>query len=277
MKTITTIQEMKDIIPKNKTIGFVPTMGYLHEAHLSLIKKSKQENDITILSIYVNPTQFNNKEDLKKYPRNIKADKELAEKEGVDYIFYPDNNEIYPEGMKYLEYKNKYMKKLCAESRPLHFEGVVTIVKKLFDIIKPTSTYFGQKDFQQALIIKQMIKDYNYKIKFNICPTIREEDGLAMSSRNAMLTKEQRKEAVIIYKSLLKAKELIKKGEKNTEKIKNKIKENIETVKEAKVDYIEIRNSQNLKETQDINNSVIAIAVYFDIVRLIDNILIKEN
>ena len=278
MQTIQTIQEMQNIISQlkqeNKTIGFVPTMGFLHHGHLSLIKKAREENDITILSIYVNPTQFNNPEDLEKYPRNFKQDQEQAEKEKVDYIFYPNNKEMYPNGQKPIGYTNKFMKGLCASTRPGHFEGVVTIVSKLFNIIQPTKTYFGQKDYQQSLVIKQMIKDLNYNIEFVMCPLIREPDGVAMSSRNAMLTKEQRNNAIVLFKSLLSARELIQDGETNTNTIKENIKNIINNIEDTKINYIEIRNSETLENIDEINGKVIiALAVFFGKVRLIDNIL----
>ena len=284
MQIIQTIQEMQSIISQlkqeNKTIGFVPTMGYLHQAHLSLIRKSREENKVTILSIYVNPTQFNNPEDLEKYPRDFKQDQELAEKENIDYIFYPNNTEMYPDGQKPIEYTNKFMKGLCASTRPGHFEGVVTIVSKLFNIIQPTKTYFGQKDYQQSLVIKQMIKDLNYNIEFVMCPLIREPDGVAMSSRNAMLTKEQRNNAIVLFKSLLSARELIQNNETNPNAIKENIKNIINNIENTKIDYIEIRNSDTLEEINQIDetnknngNIVIALAVFFGKVRLIDNIL----
>lgn len=266
---------------ENKTIGFVPTMGYLHKAHLSLVEKAREENDITILSIYVNPTQFNNKEDLEKYPRNFKQDQELAGEKNIGYLFYPNNEEMYPNGQKPIEYTNKFMQGLCAEARPGHFKGVVTIVSRLFNIIQPNKTYFGQKDYQQSLIIKQMIKDLNQNIEFVMCPLIREPSGIAMSSRNAMLTKKQKNNAIVLYKSLLSATELIKNGETNTSTIKENIKNIIDNIEDTKIDYIEIRNSETLEKINKIDetnknngNIVIAIAVFFRNVRLIDNIIV---
>lgn len=285
MQIIRTIQEMQNIISQLKhsgqKIGFVPTMGYLHKAHLFLIKKSREENNVTILSIYVNPTQFNNPEDLEKYPRNFEKDEKLAKKEDVDFIFYPNNKEMYPDGMKYIDYTNSFMQGLCASTRQGHFEGVVTIVSKLFNIIQPTKTYFGQKDYQQSLIIKQMIKDLDYNIEFVMCPLIREPDGVAMSSRNAMLTKEQRNNAIVLFKSLLSARELIQNNETNTKTIKENIKNIINNIEETKIDYIELRNADTLEEIDQINEInknngkvVIALAVFFGNVRLIDNIIV---
>lgn len=277
MKIIKTIPEMQEIVSSCGTIGFVPTMGYLHEAHLSLMRKAREENDIVVLSIYVNPTQFNNPEDLEKYPRDFERDEKLAEKEGVDYIFYPDDKEMYPQGMKYLDYRNKFMDGLCGSSRPKHFEGVITIVAKLFDIIKPTKTYFGQKDYQQSLIVKQMIKDLNYNIEFVMCPLIREEDGVAMSSRNAMLTAGQREKALVLNKSLLLAKEFVENGEKDVAVLKKDIEKVIGEADEAKVDYIEIRNAETLEPVDKIEGKVvIALAVFFGIVRLIDNVVVEK-
>jgi len=271
MQVIRTVKEMQEIVGKlkNKKIGFVPTMGYLHEGHLSLVEKAR-ENDIIIVSIYVNPTQFDNKEDLEKYPRNFERDERLL-KDKVDYLFYPDDKEMYSNCMKYVNYDNKFMNGLCGV-RVNHFEGVVTIVKKLFDVVKPSKVYFGQKDYQQCLVVNQMIKDFKLDIEFVMCPIIREKDGLAMSSRNERLS--DRDKAVVLFKSLMMCKEMINKGEKDCDKIISKVRDKIESVSDS-IDYIEIRDAETLDEIDVISGRVvIALAVFFGEVRLIDNVVV---
>ena len=193
MRIFRTVKEVKNVVnilrKSGKTIGFVPTMGYLHEGHLSLARKSVSENDITIMSIFVNPTQFGPNEDLDKYPRDFERDEKLAEGAGVTYIFYPDVKEMYPDGYNTYVEVNDITKILCGKSRPTHFKGVTTVVCKLFNIINPDKAYFGQKDAQQVIVIKKMVRDLNMDLEIVVCPIVREEDGLAMSSRNSYLDK----------------------------------------------------------------------------------------
>jgi pantoate--beta-alanine ligase len=279
MKVIQSVKEMQKLADKirsrNKTIGFVPTMGFLHEGHLSLIKKAKQENSFVVVSIFVNPTQFGKGEDLTKYPKDVKHDLELCKKEKVDFIFYPSEEEIYPKLQLTWVNVDKITKDLCGKTRPTHFKGVTTIVAKLFNIVKPTKAYFGQKDYQQSLIIRKMVLDLNFDTKIIVLPTVREQDGLAMSSRNKYLNEKQRKEALVLFKSLEKAKWLIKQGERRASAIKHEIKRMIKETS-GEIDYIEIRNSNNLDNVDVLKGKIlIALAVKFGKARLIDNKVIN--
>ncbi len=281
MKIITKTNELKQDLKKLsiKSIGFVPTMGYLHEGHLSLIKESKRENDITVVSIFINPTQFSPNEDFTKYPRDITRDENLLKKSEVDYLFYPSINEIYN------KYHHTYIivedlnNKLCGKSRPTHFKGVTTIVLKLFNIVKPQRAYFGRKDAQQAIIIKRMIKDLNLDIQLKTMPIVRDVNGLALSSRNVYLTPEERISATKLNLSLSKAKSMIENNKiLNAEIIKNSIKEVLENDKNIKTDYIEIVDLINLNplETIKLNNTLVAIAAWVGNTRLIDNFVLGE-
>jgi pantoate--beta-alanine ligase len=279
MVFISKIEEIKLFIKgqkkRNKTIGFVPTMGFLHEGHCSLIKRSKDENDITIVSIFVNPTQFGPNEDFEKYPRDMEKDKYILEKSGVDVVFIPNTEEMYPLG--YTTYINveKISEKLCGESRPGHFRGVTTVVCKLFNIITPDNAYFGQKDAQQVIIIKKMLFDLNIDIEIVICPIIRELDGLAMSSRNKYLDEKQRKTASILYKSLCEAKDFIKSGEKNSTKIVDIMVKYISSEDSINIEYISIVDCITLENQNQIEAQVlIALAARVGNTRLIDNIIV---
>lgn len=282
IKVFKTIKATKEFINKEKykgrSIGFVPTMGYLHEGHLSLIREARRENDLAVISIFVNPTQFGPKEDYKRYPRDFRRDKELAEKTGADIIFYPSVKEMYPDG--YLTYAEvtDITERLCGKSRPGHFKGVVTVVAKLFNIVQPDIAYFGQKDAQQAIVIKRMVQDLNMEIKIKVMPIIREPDGLAMSSRNRYLSRDERKDAIVLYQSLNLAKRLIKNGVKDAGRIKSEMKQLITSKKNARIDYISIVDTKNLMELKRIEKgALIALAVYIGKTRLIDNIIIGEK
>ncbi|MFW6131800.1 MAG: pantoate--beta-alanine ligase [Candidatus Aminicenantaceae bacterium] len=280
MKTIKTIElmqnEIKKIKSQQKTVGFVPTMGNLHEGHLSLIRKCLKIADVTVVSIFVNPTQFGPGEDFKQYPRNIEKDSEILSREGIDYLFYPDSKEMYPEDYKTYVKVHDLQDKLCGQFRTGHFKGVCTIVLKLFNIINPDISFFGQKDAQQAVIIKQMVKDLNLNIKIHVLPIIREKDGLALSSRNKYLNKEERQAALVLSKSLKKARNLIDNGEKKSSLIINKMGKIIETEPLARIDYIDIVNLETLNSVDRINNQIlIALAVFVGKVRLIDNTIIR--
>lgn len=280
MKLVETISELKAIIRSNKsegkTIGLVPTMGYLHEGHLSLVKRSVQDNDFTVMSIFVNPTQFGPNEDFEKYPRDMERDLRLAESVGADVVFAPCVTEMYPDGYKtYVEVED-ITKVLCGLSRPGHFKGVTTVVNKLFNIVEPDKAYFGQKDAQQVIVIKKMVRDLNMDLEIVTCPIIRESDGLAMSSRNVYLSKEERAAAVILSKSLFEAEELIKKGEKSTRKVIEYIRNRIMSEKFADIDYVEVVSTDGLGKLEEISGSVlIALAVRFGKTRLIDNIILE--
>ncbi len=277
MEIIKSIKEIKSVLrnkQKSKTIGFVPTMGYLHEGHLSLIDYSKKDNDITVLSIFVNPTQFAPNEDLDTYPRDLERDFSLAKERGVDYIFLPSNEEMY-NSSKTVVHVNDLTSNLCGASRPTHFDGVTTVVAKLFHIIRPDQSYFGQKDAQQAAVITKMVRDLDMDVVVNVCPIVREEDGLAKSSRNVNLNQKQRSEACYLYKSLLLAKELLVLT-KDTEAIKQEVISYIMQHTDSKIDYVEIVDFDNLEEIKVINKkSIILLAVYFGTTRLIDNMILE--
>jgi len=281
MRLIRSIKKMYEFSKKahleGKTIGFVPTMGYLHQGHLSLIRKARKENDIVVVSIFVNPIQFGPKEDFRKYPRDLKRDMNLAKQVGTDVIFYPDAKDMYPEGFKTYVNVEELSEKLCGKFRPGHFKGVATVVTKLFNIVCPDIAYFGQKDAQQAIIIKRMVADLNIPVKIKVLPIVREKDGLAMSSRNTYLNEKERKDALVLYQALNLAKELIKSGITDTKTIIRKMRQLIEKKKNAKIDYIEIVQMENLKSLKVISdNCLIALAVWIGKTRLIDNIIVNK-
>lgn len=263
---------------KGKTIGFVPTMGALHEGHMSLIRKARKENNITVVSIFVNPIQFGAGEDLKRYPRDLKRDAKLCKKEGVDIIFSPLKEEIYPKGYKTYVFVEGLSEALCGKYRPGHFKGVATVVIKFFNIVNPDIAYFGQKDAQQALIIKKMASDLNLPLRIKIMPTVREKDGLAMSSRNMYLSRQERKDALVLYQALNLAKGLTARGENDASYLINKMKQLIEKRKNVKVQYISIVGPESLEAVDEIKNkALVALAVWAGRTRLIDNAIIKLN
>jgi pantoate--beta-alanine ligase len=250
-------------------------MGALHQGHLSLIQKARKLGDFVVASIFVNPTQFGQKEDYKKYPRDLKKDKELLQKAGCDLIFAPRVKDIYPEG--YLTYIDveELSQKLEGASRPGHFKGVCTIVAKLFNIVQPDYAIFGQKDALQALIIKKMTEDLNFPVKIIVCPTVREKDGLACSSRNSYLNAQKRDQAKILYQSLKLGQKMIKAGEKNPLKVIKKMTELIEKMPLAKIDYIALTDTQTLEPVRKIKGELLlSLAVKFGKTRLIDNLKI---
>lgn len=259
------------------SIGFVPTMGALHEGHLSLVRRSKGENDITAVSIFVNPLQFAPSEDLNKYPRDIDGDTEKLRREKVDILFMPEAHLIYPEGFSTHIEAEKISEKLCGAFRPGHFRGVATVVAKLFNIVKPARAYFGQKDFQQAVIIKKMVKDLDMAIEVVICPTIRENDGLAMSSRNSYLNNEERKTATVINKCLIRTTELIKSGIIDIESIRRFMKEELsEEPLITEIQYASMYSTETLDELERAGKeALLAIALKIGKTRLIDNMIVK--
>ncbi len=281
MEVIKTIDDLrrklKEVRIKNKSIGFVPTMGALHDGHLYLMKESISNNDYTVISIFVNPIQFVQGEDFNKYPRDLEKDKKHAKSVGVDLIFNPESQEILGNDLLTFVDIMKLQDNLCGLSRPGHFKGVCTIVAKLFNIVKPDRAYFGKKDIQQLIIIKKMTKDLNFDIDIIPCKIIREKDGLAMSSRNQYLSKIERKDATIIFKSLKEAVNIIEKGEKNAKVIIDLIKNKIKEVEYSKIDYVKIVN-ENIENVSKINKGdIIACAVFLNKTRLIDNFIIGEN
>ncbi|MDD5644226.1 MAG: pantoate--beta-alanine ligase [bacterium] len=261
---------------KGKTIGFVPTMGFLHKGHISLIKKARRENDIVAVSIFVNPIQFLPGEDFASYPRDFENDEKVCEREKIDVIFSPAATGIYPEGFSTFVEEKELSLPLCGRNRPGHFRGVTTVVLKLFNIIRPDTAYFGQKDAQQSLVIKKMVKDLDIPVKVKIVPTVRERDGLAMSSRNKYLSGEEREKAPAIYKSLKMAGEMVLKGERNAFKIKKRVEKTINSATGGEIDYIEIVCPVSLEALKRIESgALIAVAVKIGNARLIDNIIVK--
>ena len=279
MEIVKSIYEVKEYVKelrrKGKSIGLVPTMGYLHAGHLSLVKESIRRCDCTVVSIFVNPAQFAPNEDYNKYPRNIQRDIEVLEKEGVDLIFIPRDEEMYPEGYKtYVVVKN-LQDRLCGISRPDFFKGVCTIVLKLFNIVTPDISFFGQKDAQQAVILKKMACDLNLDVKVEALPIIREKSGLALSSRNEYLDKKQKKTALCLSRSLARARKVVESGENNAARVLKRIKAEIESEPLTRIDYVEIVDSENLQSLKQIKDkTLIAVAVFINNVRLTDNIIV---
>ncbi len=260
---------------EGKTVGLVPTMGYFHEGHLSLMRRARQQNDIVVVSIYVNPLQFGPKEDYKEYPRDLDRDKALAEGVGVDVIFAPSDEEMYFKDHSVFVDEVSMTDVLCGKSRPGHFRGVLTVVAKLFNIVLPDRAYFGMKDYQQLKIIERMVRDLNFPVEIVPCPIVREEDGLAMSSRNIYLAPEERKSALSLSRSLKMAKELIEKEGIDADKIKKMIVEEIKKYPYTKIDYVEIVDADSLKPlTKESKKALIALAVFVGKARLIDNTVV---
>lgn len=255
-------------------VGLVPTMGYLHEGHKSLIERAVKENDRVVVSVFVNPIQFGPTEDLATYPRDLERDSALCEDAGANLIFHPEKEEMYFDDFcTYVDMDN-LTKVLCGKTRPIHFRGVCTVVTKLFNIVKPDRAYFGQKDAQQLAVIKRMVRDLSIDIEIIGCPIVREEDGLAKSSRNTYLSEEERKAATILSKSLKYAEKAIEDGEKDSNNIVKMIKDMINTEKLAKIDYVETVDSLTMEHVDKIEGSVlVAMAVYIGKTRLIDNFI----
>ena len=277
MITVTTVGEMKRLVrawkAENRTIGFVPTMGYLHEGHLSLVRESKKRAGVTVVSIFVNPTQFGPNEDFKKYPRDLEKDSAYLGAADVDGLFYPDAAEIYPLGYRtYVEVEG-LQDRLCGRSRPGHFRGVATVVLKLFDIVAPDYAFFGAKDAQQILIIKRMAADLDLDVEVVTCPLLREPDGLALSSRNAYLTPEERKAALALSTSLRWAERAVEAGERDAVRLVAGIRSILESEPLARIDYVEAVDPETLQPVAELRGGVlVALAVIFGATRLIDNV-----
>lgn len=276
MQIIKTIGELRPILKEFRrqglSVGLVPTMGYLHEGHKSLVVKAVSENDRVIVSDFVNPTQFGVNEDLSSYPRDIERDAALCEQAGATLIFHPEPEEMYfPDSCTFVD-MDRLTKGLCGKTRPTHFRGVCTVVSKLFHIVMPDRAYFGQKDAQQLAVIRRMVRDLNFDITIVGCPIVREDDGLAMSSRNTYLSPEERKAALILHRSLQLGEEMMKAGERDALKIRTAIQANMETETLARVDYVEIVDADSLEQVTWIEKPVlVATAVYIGNTRLIDN------
>ncbi len=282
MITLKNIGEMKaatrEARTKGLTIGFVPTMGFLHEGHLSLVRGSRKSADMTVVSIFVNPLQFGPKEDFRQYPRDLDRDSELLEREGVDYLFCPDESEMYPDGYNTTVEVAGLQDKLCGRSRPGHFKGVTTVVLKLFNIVQPDLAFFGQKDAQQGIILQKMVKDLNVDVNIRILPIVRDRDGLALSSRNSYLNAQERQAAVILSKGLREAEALFNVGEQKAAALISRTTETIKMEPLAKVDYVEIVDLVELKPIAVLDRDVlVAVAVYIGETRLIDNIILKAK
>lgn len=282
MKVVKTIEEVREQVKAWKAeglrVGLVPTMGFLHEGHQSLIIKAVEENDRVVVSDFVNPTQFGPKEDLASYPRDIERDAKLCEEAGADLIFHPEPEEMYaPDYCTFVD-MDGLTKGLCGKTRPTHFRGVCSVVAKLFNIVAPDSAYFGQKDAQQLAVIRRMVRDLNFDIRIVACPIIREEDGLAKSSRNTYLNAEERAAAVVLSRALNKGKALIESGEQSASKVKDVIMEELCKEPLAKVDYVEVVDADSIEPIKELKGNVlVAIAVYIGKTRLIDNVVIVQS
>lgn len=282
MKIVETIQEVREQVKEWRkqglSVGLVPTMGYLHEGHKSLIDCAVSENDKVVVSVFVNPMQFGPKEDLASYPRDLDRDAALCENAGADIIFHPEPDEMYHEDFSSFVDMNTLTGGLCGKTRPTHFRGVCTVVSKLFHIVTPDKAYFGQKDAQQLAVIRHMVSDLNFGLEIVGCPIVREEDGLAKSSRNTYLNEDERKAALILSKSLGKGKALLEAGETDAAKLKAVIENTLATEPLASVDYVEVVDWDSLKPIEIVNGSVlVAIAVYIGKTRLIDNIIWQKE
>ncbi|MBC7189816.1 pantoate--beta-alanine ligase [Candidatus Aerophobetes bacterium] len=280
MQVIKDITSMRNLCKTRKLtgekIGFVPTMGALHKGHVSLIQRAREDCDFLVVSIFVNPTQFGAGEDFDRYPRNLEKDLAICREEGVDAVFVPSQQEMYPEGFStWVEVKGILTETLEGAFRPGHFRGVATVVTKLFNIVLPDFSYFGEKDYQQALVIKKMVRELNIDTKIVLVPTVREKDGLAFSSRNLYLSKEEREAARVIYRSLLRAKRAIEDGEEDASAVITLMKDLIEEESLAKIDYIALVNPETLEPVKKIKGRVlVALAVRIGKTRLIDNMVI---
>ena len=279
MNIAVTIKEVREQVrewrKQGLSVGLVPTMGYLHEGHKSLIERAVTENDKVVVSVFVNPMQFGPTEDLESYPRDMDRDAALCENAGADLIFHPEPSEMYEDDFSSFVDMNTLTGGLCGKTRPIHFRGVCTVVAKLFNIVTPDRAYFGQKDAQQLAVIRHMVSDLSYGIEIVGCPIIREEDGLAKSSRNTYLNEEERKAALILSKSLKEGKKLVEAGEKDASVIKKVITDKINTEPLAKIDYVEVVDWKTLEPVETIEASILtAIAVYIGKTRLIDNFII---
>ena len=278
MKVVKTIKEVRENVKtwkkEGQTVGFVPTMGYLHEGHGSLIKKAREENDKVVVSIFVNPMQFGPTEDLESYPRDLEKDSKFCESLGADLIFNPEPEEMYKDGFSSYVDMSVLTEELCGLSRPVHFRGVCTVVSKLFNIVNPDRAYFGQKDAQQLAIIKHMVQDLNFDIEVIGCPIVREEDGLAKSSRNTYLSADERQAALVLSRSLKIGKQLVDAGEKSAKVVKDAITAEINKEPLAKIDYVDVVDFDTITPIDELKGTtLVAIAVYIGKTRLIDNFI----
>lgn len=276
MNIVTTPHDLQKLLTDAGTIGFVPTMGYLHEGHLSLVEAAKSENDLVVMSIFVNPTQFGPNEDLDRYPRDFERDEALAREAGVDVLFYPNTETMYPLDMARVTVRTG-ADVLCGASRPGHFDGVLTVVSKLFNLVRPTRAYFGLKDAQQVALIEGYVRDYFVPVKIRRCPIIREESGLAKSSRNVYLSETEKADASDINRALIEARDALAQGE-TIQDVKAHLEERLKNIPNSTIDYIEIKDYPTLtKVTSASTELLIAVAVQFERARLIDNVIWKRG
>ncbi|WP_214815971.1 pantoate--beta-alanine ligase [Exiguobacterium sp. s59] len=276
MKIVSTVEELRHTLPTNQIVGFVPTMGYLHEGHMSLVENARRENDFVVMSIFVNPTQFGPNEDLDRYPRDFERDEKLAREAGVDLLFYPTTETMYSLDMARVTVRQG-ADVLCGASRPGHFDGVLTIVSKLFNLVQPTRAYFGLKDAQQVALIEGYVRDYFVPVDIRRCPIIREETGLAKSSRNVYLSDVEKEEASQIFKALTVAREALESGHK-IEEVKRQLTERLDGIPNSQIDYVELVDYPTLGvASSDSNEILIAVAVQFERARLIDNVIWKKG
>lgn len=279
MQVIEDINEMKALVKEwkkqNLSIGFVPTMGYLHSGHLSLIKAARK-HDKLVVSIFVNPLQFGVNEDLDKYPRDLQKDSALCEKEGVNVLFVPSVAQMYPAGFSTFVDMHSLTDKLCGASRNGHFKGVCTVLTKFFNVTQPNKAYFGQKDAQQCAVVRQMVSDLNMSVEIEICPIVRENDGLAKSSRNVYLSQTERKAALVLSRAIFLGEKLVKSGEKSAKVVEEAMRKELESEKLARIDYISIVDANTIQAVQQLKGDILgAIAVYIGKTRLIDNFLLR--
>ncbi len=277
MQVIQTVAEMKKVRRDLRgTVGFVPTMGYLHEGHLTLVRRAREANDFTVVSIFVNPTQFGPGEDFDRYPRDYPRDFAMLDQVHTDYVFLPPPGEMYPSSYNTWVEVQQITDRLEGAIRPGHFRGVATVVAKLFNIVAPTRTYFGQKDVQQCLVIKKMILDLNMNLEMVIVPTVRESDGLAMSSRNIYLSPDERRQAPVLFQSLMAARKMWLEGEKDAGKLRRAMEDHIHQMPLGNIEYISIADALTLRELSKAEPpAVISLAVKFGRTRLIDNMLLE--
>jgi len=282
MRTVATVAGMKaavaELRAQGRTIGFVPTMGYLHEGHLSLVRECRKSADVSVVSIFVNPLQFGPREDFRRYPRDPERDASVLEKEGVDILFFPSDREMYPEGYRTSVEVAGLQEKLCGRSRPGHFKGVVTVVLKLFNIVRPDWAFFGQKDAQQVVVLRKMAEDLNMDVEIRAMPTVREPDGLAMSSRNSYLTAEERRAALVLFRSLEEARRMFGEGERAAGWIRDRLLTSIASEPLAELDYAEVVDPDSLEPVERIEGeALVALAVYVGKTRLIDNTILGSK
>ncbi len=280
MKVIKTIKEMKEwsssVRQAGKTIAFVPTMGFFHEGHLSLMREGRRRGDLLIVSLFVNPTQFSPNEDFKNYPRDFERDRKMTEEVGVDILFAPEVIEMYPPDHQTSVRVEKVTQNLCGKSRPIHFQGVTTVVMMLFEIVMPHVAIFGEKDYQQLVTVQQMVRDLHMGVEVVGMPTVREADGLAMSSRNTYLLPEERKAARSLHQSLQRAKELLQKGERNADRIIHEVREILQSESLVRIDYAQICDANTLQDVDRIERDVVvALAAFLGKTRLIDNLIYR--